>query len=157
MKVFITGGSGFLGINLIRALKRKGIKDIQVLDIAEFDCPEKNEIQFIKGDVRNSEALALVIKGADVVIHAAAALPLYSKEEIYTTDIEGTKNLLEAAHIHGVQRVIHISSTAVYAFPTIIPFTRMISWKEWAPTVRPRSRRRRHERNIARRAYVLPC
>ena len=43
MKVMITGGSGFLGINLVRKLREKGVEEIRVLDIADFDYPEKSE------------------------------------------------------------------------------------------------------------------
>jgi nucleoside-diphosphate-sugar epimerase len=57
------------------------------------------------------------MQGIDVVVHTAAALPLYRKEDIYSTDIEGTRNLLEAAFASGVQRFIHVSSTAVYGIP----------------------------------------
>ena len=53
----------------------------------------------------------------DIVIHTAAALPLYKKEEIFTTDVDGTSNLLESAFDAKVKRFIHISSTAVYGIP----------------------------------------
>lgn len=55
--------------------------------------------------------------GADIVIHTAAALPLYTPEDIYTTDVVGTRILLEQAVAYGVKRFIHISSTAVYGVP----------------------------------------
>jgi nucleoside-diphosphate-sugar epimerase len=55
--------------------------------------------------------------GADIVVHCAAALPLYSVEDIRTTDIDGTKNVCEAAKQNNVKRMIHISSTAVYGIP----------------------------------------
>ena len=57
------------------------------------------------------------MEGVDVVVHSAAALPLYTPEEIFSTDIDGTKNLLEAAKKNNVNRFIHISSTAVYGIP----------------------------------------
>jgi nucleoside-diphosphate-sugar epimerase len=50
-------------------------------------------------------------------VHAAAALPLYTEKDIYSTDIDGTRNVLAAALQHGVERVIQISSTAVYGIP----------------------------------------
>jgi len=52
-----------------------------------------------------------------VVVHTAAALPLYKKEDIFSTDIEGTRTLLAAAQKQGVQRFVHVSSTAVYGIP----------------------------------------
>jgi nucleoside-diphosphate-sugar epimerase len=57
------------------------------------------------------------MEGADIVIHAAAALPLYKPKDIFSTDIDGTKNVLASAFAHKVERVIHISSTAVYGIP----------------------------------------
>jgi nucleoside-diphosphate-sugar epimerase len=117
-KVLITGGSGFLGINMIRHLMQQGITDITSLDTAEFDYPEKDKINAVIGDIRDKEIVDKCMQGVEWVIHTAAALPLYSKEEIMTTDVEGTRNLLEAAHKAGtVDRFVHISSTAVYGIP----------------------------------------
>jgi nucleoside-diphosphate-sugar epimerase len=58
-----------------------------------------------------------VMEGVDIVVHAAAALPLYPKEEIFSTDIDGTRNVCDSAYQHKVTRLIHISSTAVYGIP----------------------------------------
>jgi len=55
--------------------------------------------------------------GVTQVIHTAAALPLYRKEDIFSTDIDGTRNLLAAAEKNKVERFVHISSTAVYGIP----------------------------------------
>lgn len=117
MKVLVTGGSGFLGINLIRYLFNSGINDIVVLDIADFDYPEADRIHFIKGDIRDTKSVSRAMEGVDMVVHTAAALPLYKKEDIYTTDVDGTRNLLDEALKRNVERFIHISSTAVYGIP----------------------------------------
>jgi len=117
MKVLITGGSGFLGINLIRYFLDKGIEDIIVLDIVDFDYSEKDKVNFVKGDIRNKEIVSILTKGADLIVHTAAALPLYKKEEVYSTDVEGTRNLLEEAYKNNINRFIYISSTAVYGIP----------------------------------------
>jgi len=117
MKFLVTGGAGFLGINLIRHLYSHG-EDIVSLDIVEFDYPDMNDkIKKIKGDIRNKSDVQEAMKGVDVVVHTAAALPLYKPEDIFSTDIEGTKNLLKEAHNQGAKRFIHISSTAVYGIP----------------------------------------
>ncbi|HZE87162.1 MAG TPA: NAD-dependent epimerase/dehydratase family protein [Methylomirabilota bacterium] len=112
----VTGGSGFLGINLIRSLFKKGAR-ITSLDIAPFDYPEKKNITVIQGDIRDPQTVAKAMEGIDVVVHCAAALPLYKEADIYSTDINGTKNVIEIAFKHKVQRFIHISSTAVYGIP----------------------------------------
>jgi nucleoside-diphosphate-sugar epimerase len=115
-KVLITGGAGFLGINLVRHLLAKGYA-LASLDVEDFDYPERHNIEAIKGDIRDKTLLNRAMEGVDFVVHTAAALPLYSPEDIYTTDVEGTRNVLEAARQNGVKRVVHVSSTAVYGIP----------------------------------------
>jgi nucleoside-diphosphate-sugar epimerase len=115
--ILITGGSGFLGINLIRHLLKNGFTNLKSLDLEDFDYPEKNKVNVTKGDIRDVKTVEKIMEGVSYVIHAAAALPLYSKKEIYSTDIDGTKNLLEAALNKKVEKFIHISSTAVYGIP----------------------------------------
>jgi nucleoside-diphosphate-sugar epimerase len=116
-KVLITGGAGFLGINLIRHLFHKGITDIVSLDLAEFDYPEKDKVTVIEGDIRDPAIVKQAMQGVHWVIHTAAALPLYTEQEIFSTDIDGTRILLEAARDQQVERFVHISSTAVYGIP----------------------------------------
>ena len=115
-RVAITGGAGFLGINLTRHLLAHNI-DVVTLDRAPFDYPEKNQITHIAGDIRDKKAVAEAFDGCDAIVHAAAALPLYPKQEIFSVDIDGTRNVMEAARDLGIRRVVHISSTAVYGVP----------------------------------------
>jgi len=117
VKIVITGGAGFLGINLIRYLLKQGLTELVSFDLAEFDYPEKDKITVVTGDIRDQQAVADVVKGASLVIHTAAALPLYKKKDIFSTDVDGTRNLLEAAWKNKVERFVHISSTAVYGIP----------------------------------------
>jgi len=117
MRVLVTGGAGFLGINMIRKLLENGIKDIVVLDIADFDYPERERVLFLEGDIRDPSKVKQAMQGVNHVIHTAAALPLYSKKDIITTDVHGTRNLLETAKDQKVERFIHVSSTAVYGIP----------------------------------------
>ncbi len=115
--ILVTGGSGFLGINLVRYLLKQGCTRIRVLDLADFDYPEKKDITFIKGDIRDKETVQRAMDGVEWVVHSAAALPLYSREEIMSTDVDGTRILLESAEVEEVDRFVHISSTAVYGIP----------------------------------------
>jgi len=71
----------------------------------------------ILADVRDKKKMKKLMKGIDVVIHTAAALPLSKPETIMDVNIMGTKSILEVAKANSVKRVIHISSTAVYGVP----------------------------------------
>ena len=116
-RCLITGGAGFLGINLIRHLLGKGWA-IRSLDIADFKFEDvSGQIEILKVDVRDKDAVAAAMQGIDVVVHSAAALPLDKPNDIFSTEVDGTRNILDSAQSHGVQRVIHISSTAVYGIP----------------------------------------
>lgn len=112
----ITGGAGFLGINLVRHLLQRG-HTVRTLDIAPFDYPERNRVEIHTGDIRDRAAVDRAMQGVDVVVHTAAALPLYSAADILSTDIDGTRNVFQSAHDNNVARAIHISSTAVYGIP----------------------------------------
>jgi nucleoside-diphosphate-sugar epimerase len=117
MRVLVTGGAGFLGINLIRFLLNKNYEVVS-LDIAPFDYPDSNKnLRIIIGDIRDSSIVKKAMEDIDFVVHCAAALPLYKPEDIYSTEIEGTRTLLNNAYQKKIKRFIHISSTAVYGIP----------------------------------------
>ena len=117
----ITGGAGFLGINLVRYLLAKHQR-VTVLDIAPFNYADaRDQVRAIRGDIRNRRDVQTAMAGATIVVHAAAALPLYKPADIYSTDVEGTRRVLEEAAREKVERVIHISSTAVYGIPNHHP------------------------------------
>ncbi|MEE9286060.1 MAG: NAD-dependent epimerase/dehydratase family protein [Dehalococcoidia bacterium] len=119
----ITGGAGFLGVNLVRFLLGKG-HHVTTLDIAEFAYPDVAEqVTIVRGDIRDRSAVDRAMDGVRIVVHTAAALPLYKKRDILTTDIDGVRHVLQSAFEHGVERFIHVSSTAVYGIPDHHPIS----------------------------------
>ncbi|MEN9328143.1 MAG: hypothetical protein RI947_951 [Candidatus Parcubacteria bacterium] len=124
MNILVTGGAGFLGLHIARKfsakkkLKSSGIQRIVMADIAPFDKKEyPKDCEFMNVDVRRYKDLQKALKGIDVVIHAAAALPLRKPDEIRKTNVGGTENVLKAGIKNKVKQVIYISSTAVYGVP----------------------------------------
>lgn len=117
MRFLVTGGSGFLGINLIRALLQHQ-HTVVSLDVQPFDYGDcRGRVEAIVGDIRDRPAVDRAMRDVQVVVHCAAALPLYSTADIISTDVDGTRNVLASALQARVNLVVHISSTAVYGVP----------------------------------------
>jgi nucleoside-diphosphate-sugar epimerase len=114
----ISGGAGFLGLHLARRLLRDG-GEVRTLDIAPLDdAGLERSVDELRGDVRDPADAARLVDHADVLVHAAAALPILgSREAIRSVNVGGTATLLAAALEAGVSRAILISSTAVYGVP----------------------------------------
>ena len=121
--ILVTGGAGFFGLHIVQYLVDKGFS-VRVYDLVDPDHSDYPEgVEFIKGDVRKREEVRRAMSGAFAVIHAAAALPLSSDKEIFTTNLTGTKIVLEEASLAKMERVVFISSTAVYGVPEHHPLT----------------------------------
>src|SRR6266498_1425819 len=114
----ISGGAGFLGLHLARRLLAHG-HEVRTLDVVPLDDMElERSVDELRGDVRDRERVRELVAGADVVVHAAAALPIQaSRDSIRSVNVGGTENVLRAAHDAGTRRVVFISSTAVYGVP----------------------------------------
>src|ERR671922_1348115 len=118
MRWAISRGAGFLGLHLARRLLRDG-HEVRTLDLAPLDDPElERAVEELRGDVRDPAAAARLAAGAEVLVHAAAALPIQaSRDAIRSANVDGTAVTLAAALEAGVRRAILISSTAVYGIP----------------------------------------
>jgi nucleoside-diphosphate-sugar epimerase len=110
----ITGGSGFLGLHLSRRLLLEG-HAVRSLDLEPVQLPA---VAGVVADVRDPAAAQRLCRGADVVVHAAAALPISgSRRTIRSVNVEGTATILAAAAENGVRRVVFVSSAVVLPRP----------------------------------------
>lgn len=117
MRVLVTGGAGFFGLHMANTLTQHG-HHVTLLDIADYiESDYHGSVQFLRGDVRKRDQVDAAMRGVDAVIHAAAALPLWPRAAIFSTNVDGTRTVLESAMAHGVERVVYVSSTAVYGIP----------------------------------------
>jgi nucleoside-diphosphate-sugar epimerase len=120
----ISGGAGFLGLHLARRLLADG-HAVRTLDVAPLDDAElERSVEELRGDVRDPADAARLVDSADVLVHAAAALPILgSREAIRSVNVGGTATVLAAALEAAVRRAILISSTAVYGVPEKHPIS----------------------------------
>src|SRR5262245_15023889 len=118
MRWAITGGAGFLGLHLARRLLAEG-HEVRTLDLAPLDDAQlEREVEEIRGDVRDQADAERLADGVDVLVHAAAALPIQaSRDSIRSVNVEGAAVTFAAALEAGVKRAVVISSTAVYGVP----------------------------------------
>ena len=129
MKVLVTGGAGFIGSNLVRRLLTEGI-ETRVFD--NFSTGRRQNIgsfgeavEVFEGDLRDFALVLEATKGIEIIFHEAA-LPsvIRSVKAPNTTNdvnVTGTLNLLEAARVNGVRRVIYASSSSVYGDSLSLP------------------------------------
>jgi dihydroflavonol-4-reductase len=117
-KILVTGAAGFLGSHLTRQLAARGA-DLRVLlrpssnNRAIADLP----LEYVTGDLRDAASLERALSGVQRVFHVAADYRLWSKrsQEIYDSNVGGTKNLLDAAKRAGVEQFIYTSTVATIA------------------------------------------
>lgn len=119
MHIVVTGAAGMLGTALL-ARPWPGVTWTGV-DIRPLAPRAEGRAAYIRADVRDTGAMAKAFRSADVVIHSAAALPSHRAAEIRSVDVDGTVSALEAARRAGVDRFVHVSSTAVYGLPRHCP------------------------------------
>ena len=128
-KVLVTGGAGFIGCNLVRRLIKEGAK-VRVFDNFSTGKREnlsevKTDIEIFEGDLRNFALVLEATKNIEIIFHEAA-LPsvIRSVKAPNTTNevnITGTLNLLEAARVNNVQKILYASSSSIYGDSLILP------------------------------------
>ncbi|RJS81996.1 SDR family oxidoreductase [Candidatus Bathyarchaeota archaeon] len=130
-RVLVTGGAGFIGSHLVEGLLRCGIEVIVLDDLSVgrtsnlSRCMGSRRLKFVRGDIREREAVKDSLKDVKAVFHLAALTSVpYSVEHPEVThevNVEGTKRLLEACLDSMVERFIYVSSCAVYGEPRYLP------------------------------------
>jgi nucleoside-diphosphate-sugar epimerase len=129
MKTLVTGGGGFIGSNLVRALLDRG-DDVRVLD--NFSTGNRTnleglDVEIVEGELRSYERVHNAVRGTEVVYHLGAlgSVPRSVQDPLTSSavNIEGTLNVLLAARDEGVRRVVFSSSSSVYGNSGELPRT----------------------------------
>jgi nucleoside-diphosphate-sugar epimerase len=129
VKALVTGGAGFIGSNLVRALLARGA-DVRVLDNfstgnrANFSGLDR-DIELVEGELRSYERVHNAVRGAEVVFHLGAlgSVPRSVQDPLTSSavNVEGTLNVLLAARDEGIRRVVFASSSSIYGNQSVLP------------------------------------
>jgi dTDP-glucose 4,6-dehydratase len=126
MKLFVTGGAGFIGSNYVRYVLGSSDDEVTVFDALTYagnlatlrDLEENTRFQFVKGDIRDRDAVTAAMDGHDAVVHFAAEShvdrSIVSPDDFVSTNCDGTNVMCDVARRIGVERFVHISTDEVY-------------------------------------------
>src|SRR5213594_1482490 len=136
MRCFVTGASGFIGANLIHELVARG-HQVKALLRPESDLRGLNGAEFerIPGDLSDREKLAAAMRGCDWCFHAAASYHLWLRDyaPMYAANVEGTRNVIEAAAAAGCSRIVYTSTVGCIGLPRASSQGALIPTDETAP------------------------
>ncbi len=120
MNVFVTGGSGFIGANLVRELAHRGHR-VRVLLRPDSDLRGLADTQFepVQGDLSDSALLRKAMTGCDWCFHVAASYHLWLRDyaPMYAANVEGTRHVLDAATAAGCSRIVYTSTVGCMGLP----------------------------------------
>lgn len=122
-RIFITGGTGLIGSYIIRTLLKEGYTNLVALhrDTSSFNLlgEQKEEVDWEIGDIENVSDIYTLVKGVDIIIHAAAIVSFDDRdsEAMISANQDGTANLINAALANTIKKFIHISSVAALGKP----------------------------------------
>ena len=119
-RVLVTGGSGFIGSNVIEEL----MKSFKVVNL-DLKPSKNSEIEQMIGDIRDKELVEKAVENCDIIIHLAAQvsvpLSIDYPQKTFDINVQGTQNIIDAAHKFGIKRLIIASSAAVYGEVSDLP------------------------------------
>ena len=139
MKYLVTGGAGFIGSHIARALLERG-NQVRILD--NFSSGKRENLKglnvdLLEGDLRDASKVADAVKGVDIIFHEAAfvsvAESMEKPQECLDVNITGTSILFDAARKAGVKRVVIASSAAVYGDSEIYPLSEDSPLRQLSP------------------------
>jgi len=139
MKYLVTGGAGFIGSHITRALLLQGA-DVRILD--NFSSGKREnltglDVEIMEGDLRDETRVKAAVQGVEVIFHEAAfvSVPesMQKPQECFDVNVTGTSILLEAARKAKVRRAVLASSAAVYGDVDVMPLTEETALKPLSP------------------------
>jgi nucleoside-diphosphate-sugar epimerase len=140
-KILVTGGSGFLGNAIVAELTDPGspLKPVlvRVLDIKEYAGPEREQVEFYKGDIRDYAFVESACRNMDIVIHSAAIVDWGTKsaEEIFSVNVGGTQNVIKACRETNVKKLVYTSSLdAVFGGKPLVNIDETIPYPDHHPS-----------------------
>ncbi len=118
--VLVTGGSGFVGANLVKTLLDRGCR-VRSFDRVPSPLPDQPGLEVLDGDICDTGIVAAAVDGVDTVFHTAAVIELLGgksatdeyRQRSFTVNVGGTKNLVGAAQTAGVKRFVYTASNSV--------------------------------------------
>lgn len=119
MRAFVTGATGFVGGRLVARLRDRGDEVVALVrDPGKAGRLRGLGYQIVEGDLSSRTALAAAIEGSDAVFHVAAiyrnGVPRSKRDELFSTNVTGTENVLDAAVDAGVARLVYVSSNVAF-------------------------------------------
>ncbi len=119
VRVFVTGGTGFIGGSLVRKLRERGDEVVALVRSPEKALElERIGCELVQGDLTDTDAIRRGLDGAEAAVHGAAiykvGIPTSEREQMYDTNVRGTERVLDAAIDAGVPRIVYVSTVNVF-------------------------------------------
>ena len=120
-RILVTGATGFVGYHVAKKLVQKNYGEVLCLarPASERRFLKELGVKIVEGDLRDAQSMEKAVRGADVLFHVAADYRLWAKDpdELIQSNVQGTRNLLEAAKNAGVKKIVYTSSVSAVGRP----------------------------------------